>query len=457
MGRRAGRRGWAWRATLWISVLMLVLATAGLQLVIRPQLADDPRVGSGRLDAPEVAPPPDAVLLALPEVTGSATPAGVRTRLDALNRDGLGDAVALVLDARTGTELYRTGQGPRTPASSLKVLSALAALDVLGPGATFRTTTLLAGDALVLRGGGDPLLTSARTTGYPRRASLEQLAADTATALKARGIASVSLAYDASLFAGPGWNPSWPDIFARSVAPITALTADHARPNLAALDRVPDPSRFAADRFAGYLAAAGISVSAINPAAAPAGAQELAAATSPTAATIAERILVESDNDAAETLLWQAALASGQPASPAGGAATLQARLQARGLWTPGMAVVDGNGISESNQVSTDALVGAVRLALTEPALRAVATGLPVAGVSGTLTGRFAATDALTGRGLVRAKTGTIRGVNTLTGYVVTADGQPLAFALMTSGGAGQTSARAWLDRASAALASCGC
>jgi D-alanyl-D-alanine carboxypeptidase len=43
--------------------------------------------------------------------------------------------------------------------------------------------------------------------------------------------------------------------------------------------------------------------------------------------------------------------------------------------------------------------------------------------------------------------------VNTLTGYVVTADGQPLVFALMTSGGAGQTSARAWLDRASSALA----
>ena len=47
--------------------------------------------------------------------------------------------------------------------------------------------------------------------------------------------------------------------------------------------------------------------------------------------------------------------------------------------------------------------------------------------------------------------------MNTLTGYVVTADGQPLAFAFMTSGGAGQTSARAWLDRASSALASCGC
>ena len=61
------------------------------------------------------------------------------------------------------------------------------------------------------------------------------------------------------------------------------------------------------------------------------------------------------------------------------------------------------------------------------------------------------------GRGVVRAKTGTIRGVNTLTGYVVTEDGHPLAFALMTSGGAGQTSARLWLDRASAALASCGC
>ena len=60
---------------------------------------------------------------------------------------------------------------------------------------------------------------------------------------------------------------------------------------------------------------------------------------------------------------------------------------------------------------------------MARPDLRALLSGLPVAGVSGTLDECFTAPETLAGRGVVRAKTGTIRGVNTLAGYVVTADG----------------------------------
>ena len=458
----SARRGWAWRALLWITVVVVALATAGLQFVVRPQLADDPLVGAGRLDQPAVAEPPAPVLSALGDPSSPATPAAVASRLAAVPRDGVGDVVALVVDARTGQELYREGAGPRTPASSLKVLSALVAVDVLGPDRTFATTTLLSADGgtVVLRGGGDPLLAGAsRPDAHPQPASLEELAAATATALKAKGATTVALGYDASLFTGPAWNPVWPDIFARSVAPITALTADHARPNLApeAFERAPDPTLFAAEKFAGFLTAQGITVTGTAAAVTPPDATELAEVQSLPVAQIAERVLAASDNDAAETLLWHVALERGRPATPADGAAVLTAELQRLGLWDDGMQVLDGNGISGDNQVTADALVGAVRAALADPRYRPILTGLPVAGVTGTLTDRFDETDALAGRGVVRAKTGTIRGVNTLTGYTVTADGQPLAFALMTSGGAGQTSARAWLDRASAALASCGC
>ena len=458
----AGRRRWVWPAVTWILALTVALATAALQFVVRPQLADDPLVGTGRLDHPAVADPPPAVRPDLGAPTATVAPASLAARLDALPREGLGDVVALVVDARTGQELYRAGSGARTPASSLKVLSALVAIDVLGPDRTFATTSLLTpdGGTVVLRGGGDPLLTGAtRADAHPRPASLEDLAEQTAEQLTAKGTTTVALGYDASLFAGPSWNPVWPDIFARSVAPITALTADHARPSLApnALQRAEDPARFAADQFAGFLAAHGITVSATNPVPTPADATELAHVDSLPVSAIAEVVLAQSDNDAAETLLWQVALERGRPATPADGAAVLTTELQRLGLWDDGMAVLDGNGIASENLVTPDALVGAVRMALADPALRTITEGLPVAGVTGTLRERFGADDSLRGRGMVRAKTGTIRGVNTLTGYVVTADGQPLAFALMTSGGAGQTSARAWLDRATAALASCGC
>lgn len=120
------------------------------------------------------------------------------------------------------------------------------------------------------------------------------------------------------------------------------------------------------------------------------------------------------------------------------------------------MRVKDGNGISSADAVTAEALEEAIRLSLTDDRYRAIATGLPVAGVSGTLTDRFDEPATEDARGVVRAKTGTIRGVNTLTGYVVTRDGQTLAFSFLING-AGQDAARAWLDEAAAVLADCGC
>jgi len=453
----SSRRPWATAVVVWLAVLLVGAATAVLRFPVADALATSPTVGSGRLERPEVAAAPASVLPELPAPARAVDPDAVAARLAALPADGVGDIVALVVEPE-GAEVYRAGSGVRTPASSLKVLTALVALDVLGPDRRFATTVVRASDGgVVLRGGGDPLLASARASGYPDVASLEDLAAGTAAALTAAGVREVALGYDATLFGGPAWNPEWPQTFATSVAPVSALTADHARPDPTRFARHPDPARFAAERFAGYLAAAGVAVTATGPAATPAGATELARVESPPVATLVEQLLLESDNDAAETLARHVALAGGGTADPAGAASALERGLRARGLWTDGMVVRDASGIAATNQVSAEALTGAVRAALAEPRLRPVATGLPVAAVTGTLDDRFDQPDADAGRGVVRAKTGTIRGVNTLTGYLITRDGQPLVFAFLVSGGAGQTSARAWLDRAAAALASCGC
>lgn len=442
---------------VWSLVAVVSAAIWALRVPAADAVAVDPRVGTGRVALPQVATEPSAVLETLAPA-GSVSPDALAARMDAVPRDGVADVVGYVADGVTGEVLYRTGEGARTPASSMKVLTSVVALDVLGGERTFPTATLLTSDStLVLRGGGDPLLAGDRPTGYPGGASLQELAARTADELRASGLTSVSLGWDASGFGQPAWHPDWGENFRFSVANVSALTVDHAVVNDRTLERHPDPARHAAERFAGYLAAEGIAVSVGGPVATPADATEVAEVASLPVSTIVEQLLLTSDNDAAEVLARHVALERGRQATPGESAAVLAEGLQALGLWSDGMGVGDGNGISTNNLVTAEALAGAVALGVADARFRPVVTGMPVAGVTGTLDDRFTDAESLAGRGLVRAKTGTIRGVNSLTGHVVTADGHPLVFAFLLSGGAGQTSARVWLDRATAALASCGC
>jgi D-alanyl-D-alanine carboxypeptidase/D-alanyl-D-alanine-endopeptidase (penicillin-binding protein 4) len=84
-------------------------------------------------------------------------------------------------------------------------------------------------------------------------------------------------------------------------------------------------------------------------------------------------------------------------------------------------------------------------------------TGLPVAGFTGSLASRFVHDPA--GRGTVRAKTGTLTGVDGLAGTVTTRDGALLGFvAVADRVRTGETlGARDALDRVAAALAGCAC
>jgi D-alanyl-D-alanine carboxypeptidase/D-alanyl-D-alanine-endopeptidase (penicillin-binding protein 4) len=88
-------------------------------------------------------------------------------------------------------------------------------------------------------------------------------------------------------------------------------------------------------------------------------------------------------------------------------------------------------------------------------ALRALLVGLPVAGGSGTLADRYQGA-AAGGRGWVRAKTGTLTGVNSLAGTVLDADGRVLVFALL-SNGPNPSTVRPRLDALAAGLRACGC
>jgi D-alanyl-D-alanine carboxypeptidase/D-alanyl-D-alanine-endopeptidase (penicillin-binding protein 4) len=345
------------------------------------------------------------------------------------------------------------------------------ALVALGPSSHLTTRVVRSGTTVTIVGAGDHSLTRRPATlgGVPT-ASLAGLADDTAAALKKAGVTSAQVHYDASLFTGPAVAPSWGSalLAVGEVAPVTALSVDEGRVSPGGQSRVADPARSAARSFAAALVARGIAVRGeVARGRAPSGAVEVAAGRSPSIATLVEHTLTVSDNDMAEALAHLAGGVLGGGASFSGGAAATSKVLGALGVPTTGMKLSDGSGLSRSDQVSPMTLAAALTAVAThqEPqdmpttgvTTWPTATGLPVAGLTGTLSDRFSGADMRAALGVVRAKTGTLTGVVGLAGLVRDRDGRLLSFGFLAGGVASLDRGRTALDRASAALARCGC
>lgn len=361
----------------------------------------------------------------------------------ALGDDALGRRVgAVVLDTTTGEQVFASNADtPITPASTTKIVTCAAALASLGPDARLSTRVVQGANAgaIVLVGGGDPLLAGpSAKPAYPKQASLATLAARTAATLKSQNVKKVTLTYDSSLFTGspiaPGWKPNYvPD---GEVAPVYALTMDEGRQNpRSRAPRVADPPAYAAAAFARLLGKQGISVSkSIRPGKAAAGAPELGKVDSAPLYSLVEHTLTRSDNDFAEALLRHVAIKEGQPASFEGGTKAVVAVLQRLGI-AQGVSLSDGSGLSIRNRIAPAVLAKAVALSgsPSHPDLHAIASGMPIAGFSGTLGNghRFTGADSKGQVGLVRAKTGTLNHVNTLAGLATTKDGRLVTFAFM--------------------------
>jgi D-alanyl-D-alanine carboxypeptidase/D-alanyl-D-alanine-endopeptidase (penicillin-binding protein 4) len=432
---------------------------------------------------PAAVPPPVGVEVPAPaspgpvaagvaaEDAGRTVPRKVARLLEPLLADpDLGrHVVAAVADLSTGEVVFRRG-GSARPASTTKLLTAVAALQVLGPDHRFTTSAVLQGRGskrrLVLVGGGDPYLASKPGASdeptYPRRADLQTLAGRAARALGDQGIGRIRVAYDDSLFAAPDASPRWEPSYVPDgvVSRIRALWADEGRP-ADGTGRVADPSLTAATYFVQELRSAGIVVH--HPPQrrrASDSATTLAQVESAPLSQIVERTLSVSDNEAAEVLAHQVGLAVVGDASFAGGVEGVRQALAELGVPLVGDQWYDGSGLSRDNELRPETLLALLGLAASagHPELRSVLTGLPVAGFSGSLEFRFADT-APAARGRVRAKTGTLRGTSSLAGIATDLDGTPVAFVLMADRVRlpKTLAARDALDAAAAAIGGCHC
>ncbi|NLU67930.1 D-alanyl-D-alanine carboxypeptidase/D-alanyl-D-alanine-endopeptidase [Streptomyces sp. HNM0574] len=390
---------------------------------------------------------------AVPPPTASALADVMEPLLD---DKGLGKVrTASVVDVAAGKEIYRADPGKAvTPASTIKIATAVAALSARGEDHRLSTRVLREGDRVVLVGGGDPTLDDE---------DLGKLAERTADALRGSGTKKVSLGYDTSLFTGPERHPIGPN---DNLAPVTALMSGQGRQGdgegHAPSPRVDDPAADAAKTFGDRLEDQGLDVDG-DPEKADGKkggkGEELAVHRSEPLSRLVEEMLTHSDNDIAEALARQAALGSGEPASFKGAATAIERQLGKLQLPLKGAEFHDGSGLSRDDRVTASLLTRLLTTAADpdRPGLRSVLTGLPVARFTGTLDKRYEDERDRAGAGLVRAKTGTLTGVNSLAGTVVDADGRLLVFAFATSGTTDRDGAQDALDRMASALANCGC
>jgi D-alanyl-D-alanine carboxypeptidase/D-alanyl-D-alanine-endopeptidase (penicillin-binding protein 4) len=144
---------------------------------------------------------------------------------------------------------------------------------------------------------------------------------------------------------------------------------------------------------------------------------------------VAGTMMKSSQNLYAETLLKT--IGSSTPAAARLGRAAESATLRDWGLTDSDIVIADGSGLSHYNLVTAHALVALLSRMSLDPALRdAFVATLPVAGVDGSLLLRMRGTAA---QGNARAKTGTLANARALSGYVRSANGEPLVFSLIAN------------------------
>lgn len=410
-----------------------------------------------------------AVLAPLTSSAGTKpTRSGVERALSsALATSGLGpNARVAVYDTDSGELVYeRSSSTPATPASTDKILTAAAVLDAYGPDHRIKTTVVRGAGAneVVIVGAGDPMLTTKQVgSGFAASASLTALADQTATALKSAAATggetpmtiTAVVNFDDGLFTGPRTAPSWPNSYvsANLVSPITALMVDGGGG--------ADPSKTAAVKFAQLLGARGIAVSGTpGRTTAPVGSTELATSVSAPLSDSVGHTLDVSDNTAAEVLAHLAGVKNGTGGSFQGGTVAVNRTLTALGVSTDGLQLYDGSGLSRDDKVPAATLGQLLNKAATSASdeLWPITFGMPIAGFTGTLSTRFVLPATKPGRGEVRAKTGTLTGVSSLAGFVTDNDSDLLTFVLMAPDATDVLRTQMAWDKASAALAQCGC
>lgn len=361
-----------------------------------------------------------------------------------------------VKSMKYGDPLYsRNIHQPLTPASTMKIMTAEAALLYLGP--NYRFSTQLLTDGKIVKSGtlqgnlyvvlsGDPSLT------YDDLAELLE------SSLRAQQIYTIAgniyidnTAYD-QRFYGPGWDGN--DKQYCYGAPISASIINHNCPVVKmtstknygrksnkkrrittysvsqVVTDVPDYNR---TLFKNLAASLGVRVyGSITFGTAPRGVSVIGEHRSKPLRELVVDMLKKSDNVIAGAIFKKIGqLYNRQPGSWENSSyAVSQILARKANLNISGMRILDGSGLSPNNLATPAQMMQVLDHAYHHHSIGYdFISALPISGMDGTLKHRMGNIPRK-----VRAKTGTISGVVSLTGYTVSADKEPLAFVIMING-----------------------
>ena len=195
---------------------------------------------------------------------------------------------------------------------------------------------------------------------------------------------------------------------------------------------LPNPARACADLFASHLRTQGIGISmgSMEVYSLPDSLRSMLDYSSPQYYTIAQYTNLTSNNVYAESIFKYLGYTKYGKGSYANGAKAVADYLSERGLTMGGVRMVDGSGLSRLNRTTTDFLCRYLMAVSREPFYDQFLHSLAVVGQSGTARNLL---PSLPKDITVYIKTGSMEGVKSYAGYIVTASGETLAFAIIAN------------------------
>lgn len=315
----------------------------------------------------------------------AAQPAAIKAAFAQLVKNSnLANPAVIVVDERTGEVVFeKNSLVGRKPASVIKLLTGAAAYTYLSPSDSYTTSLWVGTDTgtVVVQGALDPWATFSTTQSNKlKRTSLGKFAY---SAMSTLGRANAGDYEGTTLY--------YSNLYPQDVASFKTYFKER---NLA------------------------ITIKKVSDAQAKAlSSAQILTSTSPTLQVMTDWMMTWSDNVLAERIARSAASAAGFSRDYAGVAKVFRKLMVELGIDTKNLVVKDGSGLSRENRVTAQQISQLLMVITRDEKLLPLVIGLPIGGVTGTLTERFVETapDAI---GLVRAKTGTLNGTTNLAGYV---------------------------------------